>query len=303
MTPPVRATPWVVPPRGGLARSVPAVGLLPGTVLGAAPTITPATGGTLISADTAALPPGTNTFATTLSGPSLDGTVPNPIGAGTWTLTISGPFEFQVGVGAASLSGAGCATLSLGAGASVLAGSASVTTTGASTGVCSITFAGLNVHPTLGAPVAGSIVSSGLASGAAGTLTEVPGVAILSFQVPPSPTTVAAGVNFTTSPTIRSQDRFGNLRTGDSITLATVPATSGPTCTANPVTTAAGDAVFASCHINTAGSYALRASGAGASVDFGTSITVTPGTATKLVFTTQPARGTPGGDLPSSRWS
>jgi len=269
------------------------VGLLPGAVSAADPTITAATGGTNISADTAAAVPGTGAY-TPLSGPSLVGSVPNPIGAGSWTLTISGPFEFNPGAGTAALSGAGCATLSLGAGATVLAGSASVTTTGASTGACSIDFSGLQVRPTLGVPAAGSIDSTGLAVGAAGTLSEVAGAAILTFGVAPSPTTVTAGVNFATSPTIHSQDRFGNLRNLDSITLATVPSTGGLGCTANPVsTTAAGDAAFTNCHLNTAGTFVLRASGAGTSVDFGTAITVNPAAASKIAFTTLPRRGTP----------
>jgi hypothetical protein len=269
------------------------VAALPGAVSGAAPTITAATGGTNLSADTALASPGTGTY-TPLSGPSLDGTVANTIGAGTWTLTISGPFAFNPAAGTAALSGGGgCGTLSIGSGASVAAGSASVTTTGASTGTCSIVFSGLQVRPTLGAPATGSIDSTGLATGSGGALSEVPGAAILAFSVAPSPTTVTAGSNFTTSPTIHSEDRFHNPRTGDSITLATVPATSSPQCTANPVTTASGDAVFGNCHLNTAGSFVLRASGAGTSVDFGTAITVNPAAASKIVFTTQPSRGTP----------
>ncbi len=59
-----------------------------------------------------------------------------------------------------------------------------------------------------------AIDTSGTAgvTGSAGTLSVVPGAAILSFQVAPSPTSVTAGVDFTTSPTIRSQDQFNNLR-------------------------------------------------------------------------------------------
>ena len=167
----------------------------------------------------------------------------------------------------------------------------------ASTSASSLTLGGIRVKADAGTPMAaaGSITNTGTTGpgGNWGTLTQVPGAAILTFQVAPSPTTLTAGVDFTTSPTVRSQDLYGNLRTGDSITLATVPATTGLGCTANPVTTAAGNAVFASCQIDTAGSFVLRASGAGASVDFSTAITVNPGTATKLVFTTQPARGTP----------
>ncbi len=72
-----------------------------------------------------------------------------------------------------------------------------------------------------------------------------------------------------------------------------MPATTGLQCTSNSVSTVAGDAAFASCQINTAGSFVLRATGdQGGLVDFGTAITVIPAAASKIVFTTQPTHGT-----------
>ena len=273
--------------------------LLPGAVLAAAPTIIPATGGTTISADTAATPPGSGVY-TSLTGPAISGAGPGDIGAGTLTFTISGAFEFQAGQGSAALSGAGCGTLVLGT-ATVTTSAASVTTTvGPSTGACSITFSGLRVRPSgNGTPlVTGSITASGLATGAAGALSMVPGAAKLSYQTAPS-TSATAGTPLDQQPIVLSQDQFGNVREADSILLSSVPPTGGFSCTLNPKPTlASGLVTFAGCTFTKQGPYVIHASTTGGTpVD--SAITVAPATATKLIITTQPGHGTPSSLLAS----
>lgn len=286
---------WVV-----LLGSLLLAGLLPGTALAAA-SVTSATGGGAISADTAATAPGSNTFATTLTGPGIAGAGAGDIGAGTLTFTISGAFEFQAGQGSAGLSGgAGCGTLALGV-QSVSSGAATVATTGSSAGACSITFSGLKVHPTNGTPLdtTGSITASGLASGAAGSLVEVPGSAVLSYQTAPS-TSATAGSALGTQPVVLSQDQFGNVRSGDSILLTSVPPTGGLSCTTNPkLTNGSGLASFSAeaCKFSSQGSYVMRASVSGGTSADSATITVAPAPATKLVFTTQPGLSTPGTNL------
>jgi len=270
--------------------------LLPGAVL-ATNSVVPASN-TALSADTNSVD-GSGAW-TPITGPQVNGTG-GTLDDGTVVFTIAdaGEFAFNPGVGSASLSGGvGCGTLAVNpAVPTVVAASVTVNLTGDSSGACTLNVAGLQVRPTAagGTPLETSLIdTSGTAgvTGTAGTLSVVPGAAILTFQVAPSPTSVVAHANFATSPTIRSKDQFNNLRTGDSIALATVPAASGLGCAANPVLTAAGDAAFTNCHIDTAGSFVLRATGAGTSVDYGTAITVNPAAASKIVFTTQPTRGT-----------
>ena len=275
--------------------------LLPGAVLAAAPTVIPATGGGAISADTAAIPPGSGAY-TTLAGPSISGAGAGDIGAGPLTFTIAGAFEFQAGAGSAVLSGgAGCGTLVLGA-ATVTSSAASVTTAGASTGACSIVFSGLRVRPSgAGTPLAtGSIAASGLATGAAGVLGMVPGAALLSYQLPLPSTSATAGTALSQQPIVLSADKFGNPREADSITLTSVPAAGGFSCTLNPKpTSASGLVTFAGCTFTSQGSYQIQASTAGGTPVVSATITVAAAPATKLVITTQPGHGIPSSQLAS----
>ena len=278
------------------------VGLLPGTVL-AAVSVTAATGGTAISADTNSAN-GTGAW-TTLAGPQVNGTS-GDLDAGTVTFTIddAGEFAFNTAAGSASLTGgAGCGTLVIDSGPTVLAASVSVTLTGDSSGTCNLILSGLQVRPTAAgaAPLETSgITASGLASGGAGTLTVVPGAAILQFTQG-TIGNAAAGVNLSPQPEIRSEDMYSNVRVGDSITLSIKPGTGGSgasvDCTTNPVVTGAGgDATFASCDIDVAGTgYRLLASASGATSGESNLFNVTAGAADKLFIFTQPTRGTPGG--------
>lgn len=284
--------------------------LLPGAVL-AAVTITPVTGGGAISADTASPSPGTGAW-TALGGPVVTEGAPGDIpNAGTVTLTLSGSFEFRTAalggaVGAAFTASAGACALT--ATPPVVAATTITTTLGgtATTGGdrCRLTFSGIQARPTVGTtPNTGTLAFTGAITSAAGTLTMVAGAPILTFTTQPS-SPALAGTAFTPNqPIVQSLDRFGNVRVADPITLAIKSGTGTAgailTCTTNPVNTDVnGYATFVGCSINRsspAGNpYVLRAT-TGAAVAESAAIIVTPGPPTRLVFTTQPARGTPGG--------
>ena len=187
---------------------------------------------------------------------------------------------------------------------------------------CILTFSGIQVRATLSTlphvgdttiSYSGSAAIAGLAGASSvGTLTEVPGAPVLSFDTPggqqPSSTAIA-GTAFTTQPKVRARDEFGNPRlAGDTVTLGiNSGGVSGAslTCTqaSNQVATiiVSGEAVatFTGCSINKSSTtpYVLNATTTGGTTGLSTSITVSPGTATKLVFTTEPARGTPSGSF------
>jgi len=272
------------------------VSLLPGSALAAA-SVTSATGGGAISADTAGTPPGNGTYAS-LTGPSIVVTTAGDIGIGTITITRPAGFEFattspdpSVSVGA---TGAVAAFTS--ATTSVL----TFTVTGANTGAGTVVFSGVRVRPTVGFPLAASGElqvggSAGVSDATSGLLTEVAGAAILSYQTTPS-TSATAGTALAQQPVVLSQDQFGNVRSGDSILLSSVPSTGGFSCTTNPkLTNGSGLASFTgeACKFTTQGSYVIRASVAGGTPVDSATITVAAAAASKLVFTTQPGHGTP----------
>jgi trimeric autotransporter adhesin len=278
-------------------------GLLPGSAL-AAVGVTPATGGTAISADTNSSN-GSGAW-TTLAGPVVNGTS-GDLDAGSVTFTIddAGEFGFNAGSGTTAVTGTGCGTLVV-TDITTVAASSTITLTGDSSGTCNVTLSGLQVRPTAAgaAPLETSgITASGLASGGAGTLTVVPGTAILDFTnatIGDQP----AGVDFDVQPTVHSEDQYGNDRTGDNITLAikagTGAAGAGLDCADNTVDTdGGGDADFTSCDIDEAGTgYILRAT-LGSSADESNAFNVTAGTATKLVITQQPTIATLADAFPS----
>lgn len=282
------------------------VGLLPGSVL-AAVGVTPASGGTTIPATTNSVD-GTGAY-TPLTGPSVNGSS-GDLDAGSVIFTIddAGEFAFNPGAGSAGLSGPGCGTLAIGSGPTVVAASVTVTLTGDSSGTCNLTLSGLQVRPTAAgaAPLETSgITASGTAgaTGTAGTLTVVPGQANLEFTQG-TIGNAAAGANLAPQPVVHSEDMYSNPRVGDPITLSikSGTGTAGATidCTASPVATnGSGDATFAGCDIDVAGTgYRLLAStpggaACGPSCETNT-FNITAGAADHLFFFVQPTRGTPG---------
>ena len=108
----------------------------------------------------------------------------------------------------------------------------------------------------------------------------------------------ANGSSWTNQPTVAVEDVSGNLVTTatNSITLAIGTNPGGAlACTANPKAAAGGSAGFAGCAITgTAGSYTLTASATGLATATSSAFNITAGTATKLVYTTQPGGGADG---------
>jgi hypothetical protein len=276
--------------------------LLPANALAVvSPFVTPATGGSTISADTAVASPGTGAYSA-LTGPVVTEIVAGDLAAGTIVLDAPSGFEFRAGFGTAGKN-AGC-NLVL-ASVTTISTSVTLTMTGtSSTTACVITFSGIQVRPTVGTPLQnGNISNSGTTGpgGNWGTLTEVVGAPVLSFQTQPSGT-AAAATAFAQQPVVLDVDRFGNTRSGDSITLSITAGTGAVgavlSCTTNPVVTnGSGVATFAGCKIDKSSpsAYTLRAtSSAGGTAAVSSGVAVTPGIATHLAFTVQPARGIPG---------
>jgi len=113
-------------------------------------------------------------------------------------------------------------------------------------------------------------------------------------------TTAAAGAvaatNFTTQPVVTIEDSSGNAVTSStaSVTLSISGGAAGATlsCTTNPVTATSGVATFAGCKIDKSSTtaYTLTATSSGLT-QATASLTVSPGTASKIVFTTTATGG------------
>jgi hypothetical protein len=106
----------------------------------------------------------------------------------------------------------------------------------------------------------------------------------------------AGGVAWTTQPTVTVEDALGDTVAGSSasITLAigTNPGGGVLTCTSDPQSAASGVATFSGCNITKLGTgYTLSATSSGLTTATSTAFNITAGTATKLVFTTEPAGG------------
>ena len=268
-------------------------------------TVTPATGGGALSADHAQAAPGDGGF-TTLTGPSIAETVAGELSTGTIVLVAPAGFEFlNGGTGSVSLSPSTCGMMTTPWASTAAQVTMLITTV--STTACTLTFNGIQVSPTAGTPLAtGNIkldpTSSSDPPGGTtnyGTLTEIAGAPVLTFTVQPSVSNTS-GVAFGTQPKVHDQDKFGNIRTGDSILLMITPGT-GPigasvTCATNPqATTGSGDAQFAGCSVDKANNgYRLRAN-TGISVVDSATFNVVPGPADHLIFQTYPS--TPSGAL------
>src|SRR3990170_1384118 len=264
-----------------------------------------------ISADTASTAPGGGSW-TTLNGPVItEGAAGDISPGGNVVLTLSaGSWQFNTGtvtvlpsatVGACALTATSPAVVTTTTITTTIAGTA---TTG--TDRCRLTFSGIQVQPTVttGLPNTGTIAISytpsanivGLAGGSTvGTLTEMPGAAVLSFsQQPSSP--VNGGEAFSPNqPKVTSKDQFNNVRAGDVIALTLSGGTSGAALSCTPstnqqTTDGSGVATFVACKIDKAGSgYVLIASTTGGTnTPTSSSITVNVGPADHLAFLSYP---------------
>jgi hypothetical protein len=157
------------------------------------------------------------------------------------------------------------------------------------------TFTGCNVDRT--GTYTLTAASAGLTSAVSASFTISVGPAVkLGFTVTPSKT--AVNTSFASQPRVAIQDAGGNTRTASSasVNLTITPPAGGASltnCSANPRSTTAGVASFASCRINTAGTYTLTATASGLTAAVSTSFAIF-GTATKLAFTTDPSGSTGG---------
>ena len=125
-----------------------------------------------------------------------------------------------------------------------------------------------------------------------------------SFSTEPS-SSVASGAVIPTQPVITAGDYSGAAVNSDPIQLGIASQPSGPaatiSCTTNPITpTAGGTASFAGCSISgPIGTYTLLATDTSDGVQIATSTTITlsPGTPTKLAFIQQPSNTAAGSTI------
>ena len=162
------------------------------------------------------------------------------------------------------------------------------------------TFAGCKIDKA-GTGYTLTATASGLTNGVSSTFTVAVGAAAqLKFTTQPGNGAVSTA--WPQQPVVTIQDAGGNTLTGSSasvqlsITIGTGATGAVLTCTANPLAASSGVATFAGCQINLAGTgYTLTASSSGLpNTISGTFSVASFGTATKLVFTTQPGGGTGG---------
>jgi len=171
-----------------------------------------------------------------------------------------------------------------------------------------VTFSGCNIDKVGTGYVLHATDSAGGVAAADSTAFAItPGTASkLAFTTEPNNST--GGTAFSHQPVVSVEDNAGNTVTGDtsavtlSITAGT-PATGGPgalSCTTNPLGATAGVASFAGCRINTEGAgYQLHAVDGSLTPADSTAFTITVGTATQVVFTTEPNDSTGGVAFPT----
>jgi trimeric autotransporter adhesin len=124
----------------------------------------------------------------------------------------------------------------------------------------------------------------------------------LAFTTQPSASSQSSTA-FAQQPVVTVEDAGGNTVTGDSssVTLSITsgtPASGGPgalSCTTNPVAASSGVATFAGCKVDIVGTgYRLHAADGSLAIADSSAFNITPGTASKLVFTTSPSSSTGG---------
>ena len=206
---------------------------------------------------------------------------------GNVTLAIA---TYTAGNGGTTSGALGCTatTVAAGAGVATFAGCQITGTAAAGTYTLSATRSGLTTGTSVGVSIT------------AGTATK------LVFTTQPVGG-VSEGTNFATQPKVSVEDAGGNVVTSDTgnvtLAIATYTAGNGGTtsgalgCTATTVAAGAGVATFAGCQITgtaAAGTYTLSATRSGLTTGTSVGVSITAGTATKLIYTTQPSGGTGG---------
>ena len=267
---------------------------------------TPATGGSAISADTA------GGAYTSLSGPAVMEGSPGNVDVGTIVLTV--PSGFVVNTGntvfvTVTGSGSGSDTILASPTATVTSAAITVTVTAPSSGgrKSTLTWAGIQVRPSAGTPLAGgAITNSGtsIISGAPpgsnlGTLTAVPGAAArLSIQTQPS-AMATAGVVFAQQPVVRVEDQFGNLRSTDNSTVTTAARSAGAGTLQGTLSAIAvsGVASFIDLFHATAGTMTVRFTAPGLTGTTSSNIVVRAAPQNQLAFVQPPTNAVAGATL------
>ena len=94
---------------------------------------------------------------------------------------------------------------------------------------------------------------------------------------------------------VQTQDPYGNVISGDTVTLAVEKYPSGTVCSTYLATTdSSGNATFANVSLPVAGTYTVVATDGAVSSGNSSSVTVSPGAASMLVFAQQPSNATAG---------
>lgn len=269
----------------GIGIAVAALGLGATVAFATVNPVTAATGGEAISIDTTSASGGSNTFTTPITGPVITEASVGDIGAGTYVLTLPAGWVFDTGA---------TVTISLNGGTDIDA--SSTATVGSNTltfGVLTpssgasavLTFNGIAVKPTGTATSTGNMLISSDDGGSIvgvdgstnfGTFGTVPG-ALTSITVSPDGNTITA--DQTQLFAAEGFDQFANSR-GDVTGGTTFTVSSGSMfgsftgATFQPASTSPSITVHGA-HADTAGDDAA--------------ITVTPGVATTVAITTQPA--------------
>lgn len=269
--------------------------LLPAAVFAAA-SVTSATGGGAISADT------TGGTYTSLSGPSIGVTAAGDIGTGTITITAPAGFEFATSPDASVTVGATGASIGF---TSDSTSAITFTVTVANTTAGTVTFSGIRVRPTAGTPLASGELQigggAGVSDATAGTLTEVAGAPTVQFTNA-TIGNAAAGALLSAQPKVHAADAFGNNSYSVALSIKPGSGTAGATVACSPAspisTNGSGDAQFAGCSINKAGTnYRLLATVAGVTAE-SNQFDITAGPATKLVLLSQPTSATDSDTFP-----
>ncbi|MEI7742627.1 MAG: hypothetical protein WCK58_02625 [Chloroflexota bacterium] len=140
--------------------------------------------------------------------------------------------------------------------------------------------------------------ASGLTQATSAVFAVTAGPAVgLSFVVQPSGGT--GGTVWTTQPSVRIVDAYGNAASGSAtvtiaVTVGTGNVIGSVTCTGGQTkATASGIAAFAGCKVDKAGTaYTLSATASGLLTGTSSTFDVTPGIAISMAFTIQPSGGT-----------
>jgi len=152
------------------------------------------------------------------------------------------------------------------------------------------TFTTLAINALAGSGYTLTFTSPGLTSVISAAITvSTGGAAKLAIKTPPSSTAIS-GVPLTTQPTIAIEDSGGNLITSNTSVVTATFTSGGVSITNNLATASSGLATFSGLTLNAlAGPYTITFTDGSLTAVVSGTIQVSPGTASKLMITTQPS--------------